>query len=181
MNHYWENQLLKHKKYWVSPIQKRLSKSIQRAWKIGKRIQNTLGWDSPTVFYCPPRRLPLLTKEKVQEELKRLEKENIIRPVKCLRIGVRPLLQFWRIMVKLDFVSTKLYESGKREKFTLPSVDELVGAQVYRKLDCNSGFHQIALHENSHKLTTFITPFGRYCYERLPFGISSGPEILSET
>ena len=28
------------------------------------------------------------------------------------------------------------------------------------------------------KLTTFITPFGKYCYERLPFGISSGPEIF---
>ena len=31
----------------------------------------------------------------------------------------------------------------------------------------------------SHKsrlLTTFITPFGRYCFNKLPFGISSAPE-----
>lgn len=34
------------------------------------------------------------------------------------------------------------------------------------------------LHEDSQKLTTFITPFGRYCYKRLPFEISSGPEIF---
>ena len=35
------------------------------------------------------------------------------------------------------------------------------------------------LDESSRKLTTFLTPFGRYCYNRLPFGISSAPEIFS--
>ena len=34
------------------------------------------------------------------------------------------------------------------------------------------------LGEDSQKLTTFITPFGRYCYTRLPFGITSAPEIF---
>lgn len=32
------------------------------------------------------------------------------------------------------------------------------------------------LHPESVPLTTFITLFGRYCYKRLPFGISSAPE-----
>ena len=27
-------------------------------------------------------------------------------------------------------------------------------------------------------MTTFITPMGRYCYRRLPFGITSAPEIF---
>ena len=35
---------------------KTLSKSIQRPWKIEKRIQNTLGWDISTVFYCHPQK-----------------------------------------------------------------------------------------------------------------------------
>ena len=84
--------------------------------------------------------------------------------------------------VRLCINSTKVNESLKREKFPLHSVEQLLaelnGAQVFGKLDCNSGFHQIVLHRDSQKLTTFITPFGRYCYERLPFGISSGPEIF---
>ena len=49
---------------------------------------------------------------------------------------------------------------------------------MFTKLDCNSGFHQIPLHPDSQELTTFITPFVRYCYKRLPFGISSGPEVF---
>ena len=83
-------------------------------------------------------------------------------------------------MGKSDF--SKLNESVKRENVSLPSTDQLLaeldGATVFTKLDCNSGFHQIALHEDSQELTTFITPEGRFCYLRLPFGISSGPEIF---
>ena len=30
--------------------------------------------------------------------------------------------------------------------------------------------------ETSRKLTTFITPYGRYCFNKLPFGMSSAPE-----
>ena len=40
------------------------------------------------------------------------------------------------------------------------------------------GFHQIPLIEDNKKLTPFITPFGRYCYTLLPFGITSAPEIF---
>ena len=39
-----------------------------------------------------------------------------------------------------------------------------------------SGFHQIPLDEESRLLTTFITSFRRFCFKRLPFGISSAPE-----
>ena len=44
------------------------------------------------------------------------------------------------------------------------------------KLDANSGFWQIPLAKNCCELTTFITPLGRYCFNKLPFGISSAPE-----
>ena len=44
------------------------------------------------------------------------------------------------------------------------------------KLDINSGFWQIPLSPESAKLTTFITPYGHYCFHRLPFGMSSPPE-----
>jgi len=44
------------------------------------------------------------------------------------------------------------------------------------KLDANSGFWQIPLAKESRKLTTFIMPFGCYCFNKLPFGVSSAPE-----
>ena len=51
-------------------------------------------------------------------------------------------------------------------------------ATVFSKLDANSGFWQVPLDPLSELLTTFITPFGRFCFHRLPFGISSAPEIF---
>ncbi|UYV75445.1 K02A2.6-like [Cordylochernes scorpioides] len=57
---------------------------------------------------------------------------------------------------------------------------QLKGAKLFTKLDCNSGFWQIQLSSESSALTTFITPFGRFRFKRLPFGISSAPEILKK-
>ena len=45
-------------------------------------------------------------------------------------------------------------------------------------MDAASGFWQIPLDSECVKLTPFITPFGRYCFNRLPFGITSAPEIF---
>jgi hypothetical protein len=44
------------------------------------------------------------------------------------------------------------------------------------KLDANSGFWQVPLSAESAHLTIFITPYGRFCFNRLPFGITSAPE-----
>ena len=52
------------------------------------------------------------------------------------------------------------------------------GAVVFTVLDAASGFWQIPLNEDSSLLTTFITPFGRFRFPRLPFGITSGPEVF---
>lgn len=75
---------------------------------------------------------------------------------------------------------THLNEFICRERHILPAVDKtlakLTGAIVFSKLDATAGFWQVPLHPKSVPLTTFITPFGRYCYKRLLFGISSAPE-----
>ena len=51
-------------------------------------------------------------------------------------------------------------------------------AQYFLKLDASSGFWQIPLHLDIAKLSTFITPSERFCFKRLPFGITCAPEIF---
>ena len=69
-----------------------------------------------------------------------------------------------------------------QETHLIPGVNDtlaqLTGATVFSKVDANSGFWQIPLSEDSRLLTTFITPHGRYCFNKLPFGISSAPELF---
>ena len=45
-------------------------------------------------------------------------------------------------------------------------------------MDVRSGFWHVSLDEVSTYLTTFHTPFGRYRWRRMPFGISSAPEVF---
>ena len=59
---------------------------------------------------------------------------------------------------------------------TEQTLAKFAGAKIVSKLDANFRFWQRKLSLNSKLLTTFITPWARYSYRRLPFGISSAPE-----
>uniref|UniRef100_A0A3B3HH25 Gypsy retrotransposon integrase-like protein 1 n=1 Tax=Oryzias latipes TaxID=8090 RepID=A0A3B3HH25_ORYLA len=129
-----------------------------------------------------PRRISLPLMPKVKEELTRMEQQGVISKVDqptewCAPMVVVPK-RTGRVRICTDL--TELNKSVLREKHPLPSVEntlgQLAGAKVFSKLDANAGFWQIPLSKDSSLLTTFITPFGRYCYNRLCFGISSAPE-----
>jgi len=51
-------------------------------------------------------------------------------------------------------------------------------AKVFSILAANSGFWQVKLDSPSSKLCTFNTPFGRYMFKRLSFGLSSSQDIF---
>ena len=133
-----------------------------------------------------PRRVPLPLMKKVQEEIKRMEQLDVIEPVDaptewCSSIVAVPNAD-GRVRICVDL--TKLNQAVRREVYQMPAVEETLGSltegSVLSKLDANSGFHQIVLNPESAKLTTFITPFGRYMFKRLPFGISSAPEYFQK-
>ena len=64
----------------------------------------------------------------------------------------------------------------------MTTIEEVVAdmpqAKVFSVLDATSGYWQVKLGEASSKLCTFNTPFGRYRFTRLPFGILSAPEVF---
>ena len=69
-----------------------------------------------------------------------------------------------------------------RAHYQLPTIDdvlpELSQAKIFSKLDLSSAFWQIKLDEESSKLTTFATMYGRFFFARLPFGTSVSSEIF---
>jgi len=71
---------------------------------------------------------------------------------------------------------------GNRERYILPTLDDaaskMSGAIVFTHLDLTSGYYHLMLHPDCAKLTTFITPFGRFFFKRLPFGLTSASEIF---
>jgi hypothetical protein len=70
----------------------------------------------------------------------------------------------------------------KRAIYPLPDIEAVFpkfrGAKYFSKMDMTMGFWQILLDEKSSYMCTFSTPYGRYRYLRLPFGISPAPEVF---
>jgi hypothetical protein len=70
----------------------------------------------------------------------------------------------------------------KREYYPMKTIEDVVAgmpeAKVFSVLNATSGYWQMKLNEESSKLCTFNTPFGRYRFTRLPFGIKSAPEVF---
>ena len=61
----------------------------------------------------------------------------------------------------------------------LPKIDEiyakLKGAKVFSTIHLRSGYHHIALGKSSRAKTAFVTPFGKYEFLMVPFGLAQAP------
>ena len=71
-----------------------------------------------------------------------------------------------------------------REHFKMPALDAVLpslhNARVFTKLGVKEAFWHVHLDEQSSLLTTMITPFGRFRWARLPFGLSVSSEIFQK-
>ena len=59
-------------------------------------------------------------------------------------------------------------------------LQDLGKARVFSKADLKDGFLQIELDDESSRLTTFQTPWGRHRWLRMPYGISPAPEYFQQ-
>ena len=138
--------------------------------------------ESQTPVVMPPRRVPIALKAKPKAELERLEDLGVIQKVtgpadwvSNLVIAEKPN---GKLRVCID--PQHLNKALKRSHYPLPLIDdvlpELEDFKVFSKLDLKEGYLQIALDDESSMLTTFQTPWGRWRYLRMPFGIKPAAE-----
>ena len=70
---------------------------------------------------------------------------------------------------------TSLNKACPKLPFPLPRIDQVVdstaGCETLSFLDVYSGYHKIKMKESDQLATSFITPFGMYCYVTMPFGL----------
>ena len=57
-------------------------------------------------------------------------------------------------------------------------LSQVGGSTILSNLDLKSGFHQIPVAKSSRDYTTFISPWGKYRFTVMPFGLKNAPSIF---
>jgi hypothetical protein len=123
--------------------------------------------------YTPERR------EAIRLEVNKLLEAGFIRPVDYPIWLANPVLVekpdgSWRMCI--DY--TSLNKTCPKDEYPLPRicqiVDSTASCELLSFLDAYSGYHQISLAVDDEEKTTFITPFGIFCYTKMAFGLKNG-------
>ena len=129
-----------------------------------------------------PRRVPVALKAELKEKIDSMVKQKILRKVEEPTPWISSMVAVKRpnkLRICLD--PFDLNKAVKRPKYQMPTIEEVLPnldkAKVFSVLDAKDGFCHVKLDDESSRLTTFWTPFGRYCWLRLPFGLTSSPEV----
>ena len=130
-----------------------------------------------------PRQVPIPLRKETERELQRMERNGVISRVEdptewCAPMVVAPK-SGGKVRVCVDL--TKLNQFVQRENHPLPcnnrhNICKPCWCSLFFKIRCQLRILANQALDRSKPLTTFITPWGRYCFNVLPFGISSGSE-----
>ena len=155
-------------------------------WDIGctnllrHRIETTGG-----PINIKPRRQPVHLEEKLEEAIKNLEENGIIKP--CNSQWNTPIVCVWKkdkdeIRLCLDFRQLNLIT--KRQAFPMPNIaemmDRLHGTKYFSTIDLGNAYYQVELDKESQEKTAFSTKSGQFCFKRMPFGIAAAPGTFQE-
>jgi hypothetical protein len=114
----------------------------------------------------------------IGEEIHKLLAAGFIKELFHLEWLANPILVKkkngkWRMCVNY----TGLNKACPKHPFPLPRIDQIVdstsGCEALSFLDAYSSYHQITMKESDQLMTSFVTPFGTYCYVTMHFGLKN--------
>jgi hypothetical protein len=133
-----------------------------------------------------PRVVPQKRKDAFQKELQRLTDLGVIQPEPEHTQWVNSIVLVDKpdgsVRVCLD--PKDLNQALERNPYHSKTVDEIMGelngAKFFTLVDAAQGYWHVPLDEESSRLCTFNTPWGKYRWNRLPFGLKVSSDVFQE-
>ncbi|XP_051984856.1 uncharacterized protein K02A2.6-like [Xyrauchen texanus] len=133
----------------------------------------------------PAQSIPAAMQHKVKAELERMVSIGVITPISEPTDWVSSMVATHKKNsdeIRLCIDPRDLNKYLKCPHHPMRTVEEVAAqmpnSTVFSVLDAKSPFWQISLDHKSSLLTTFSTPFGRFRFLRMPFGINSASEVF---
>ena len=126
-----------------------------------------------------PYRVPNRLKEGVRAEVEKLVEMGIVVP--STSPWASPVVPVPKsdgtVRVCVDY--RKLNEITTADPYYMSTMDEILervgGSQVVSKIDLAKGFYQVEVEPLSQEKTAFVSPFGKFEFTRMPFGLKNAP------
>lgn len=134
--------------------------------------------------FCKARPVPFALKEKVGNELDRLVRVGILKPVSYSEYAspiVAVLKKNNDVRICGDYSAT-INKDLLIDSYPLPTINELCvslhGCRFFSKIDLSNSYNQFLLDEKSQEYTCINTHKGLFKYTRLVFGLSNAPALF---
>ena len=133
-----------------------------------------------------PRRCPIHTKDEVKNEINQMVDlgviEKVDEPTDWVSSIVFSRKSNGKLRICLD--PKDLNTAIKLPHYPTPTLEEithkLAGAVLFSMIDAIHGYWSVQLDNESKRLTTFNSPFGRFSFRRLPFGLNLSQDVFQE-
>jgi hypothetical protein len=115
----------------------------------------------------------------IAKEISKLLKAGFIKEVIHTKWVANPVLVPKKntkvLCMCVDY--TGLNKACPKDPFPLPCIDQVIdstaGSELLCFLDAYSGYRQINMKETDQLATSFVTPYGTYCYVTMPFDLKN--------
>ena len=132
-----------------------------------------------------PYRVPDALKSMVKEEVTKLVESGIV--VESVSPWASPIVPVPKkdgtLRICIDY--RRLNKVTQGDPYYMSTLDEIVErvgmSGCLSKLDLSKGFYQIPVSNESVDKTAFITPFGKFAFTRMPFGLKNAPSIFQRS
>ncbi|GJR45210.1 putative reverse transcriptase domain-containing protein [Tanacetum coccineum] len=142
-----------------------------------------MDWLATPVAKSPYRLAPSEMQE-LSEQLQELQDKGFIRPSHSswgvLVLFVKKKDGSFRMCI--DY--RELNKLTIKNRYPLPRIDDLFdqfqGARYFSKIDLQSGYHQLRVHDDDISKTAFRTRYGHFKFTVMPFGLTNVPAVFMD-
>ena len=176
------NNLTSQQKEELQELQESFEDVIQDVPGKTDLVQHNIPTKDALPIRLPPYRLAHHSKEFLREEIATLLEQGIIEPSRSPWAAPIVLVAKKDGGKRMCVDYRKLNAITVGDPYPLPHIDELIdsigSSQYITTLDLTKGYYQVPVATEHIEKTAFVTPFGKYQFRTMPFGLVSAPSTF---